>query len=174
MQIISSNTNEKLFLGPPIFFLDSYANDSNSKDELKRLINFTKTLNSIELIRKCSYKYKEIKDIFEEEIHEEKDGNKTITVTTTYKITEFTDYNGNKSYSKREKYSEIKNEKEKELPKLDEKKFTDNVKDLIESGIHLYKGMQMTDELEKKYNLNLSKWERFGLDMLGSFISQNK
>ena len=80
MKIISDNTHSKLFLGVPIFFLDSLEEDTNSKEELKRSIKFTKTLSPIELVRrvhKCNSQYKEIKEIIEGDTREEKEGNRS-------------------------------------------------------------------------------------------------
>ena len=47
MELISQTTNEELFLGPPVFYLDSYAEDDYSKEELYRLIAFAKSLKPI-------------------------------------------------------------------------------------------------------------------------------
>ena len=66
MKIISFTTNQELFLGAPVFFLNCYE-EVNSQEELKRSINFTKTLPPNEIIRRGNNKYKEVKDIFETE-----------------------------------------------------------------------------------------------------------
>jgi len=47
MELISQTTNEELFLGPPVFYLDSYVEDDYSKEELYRLIAFAKSLKPI-------------------------------------------------------------------------------------------------------------------------------
>ena len=47
MELISQATNEELFLGPPVFYLDSYVEDDYSKEELYRLIAFAKSLKPI-------------------------------------------------------------------------------------------------------------------------------
>ena len=176
MQIISFNTNSKLFLGAPVFFLDSYENDTNSQEELKRLINFTKTLPPIELVRRydrCNIKYQKIEDVFETETHEEKEGNRIVVIERKYKRPKFTDYNGNVTYGEKEFHSEIKNYKEKELPKLDEKKFGDYLKDIAECGFHAYQGLRFAAEMNKENNYNLSTWEKFGYTLLGVIASQN-
>ena len=176
MQIISDNTNSDLFINPPIFFLDSYENDANSKEELKRLINFTKTLNPIELIRKYnkfSSKYKKIEDVFEDETHEEKEGNRIVIVEKKYKRTKYTDYNGNVKYGEREFYSEIKNYKEKELPKLDKNKISEYLKDIVQTGFHAYQGLKYANEMNKRQNYKLNTWEMIGYTMLGAIASEN-
>ena len=38
MELISQTTNEELFLGPPVYYLDSYVEDDNSKNELNNNI----------------------------------------------------------------------------------------------------------------------------------------
>ena len=47
MELISQVTNEELFLGPPVFYLDSFVGDDYSKEELYRLIAFAKSLKPI-------------------------------------------------------------------------------------------------------------------------------
>ena len=176
MKIISDNTHSKLFLGVPIFFLDSLEEDTNSKEELKRLIKFTKTLSPIELVRrtyKCNSQYKEIKEIIEGDTREEKEGNRIVVIETKYKRLQYTDYNGNVTYGEKQFYSEIRNYKEKELPKLDEKKFSDYVKDIAEAGFHGYQGLKFAAEMNRESNYTLSGWEKFGYLLLGSLASQN-
>lgn len=176
MQIIAFNTNSKLFLGAPVFFVDSYENDTNSKEELKRLINFTKTLPPIELVRrydKFNSKYKKIEDVFESEFNEEKEGNRIVVIERKYKRQKFTDYNGNETYGERKFHSEIRNYKEKELPKMNEKKISEYLKDFAESGFHAYQGLKFAAEMNKESDYTLSPWEKVGYTLLGIIASQN-
>lgn len=124
MDLISKETNEELFLNPPIFFVENIVNDNNTKEEIKILIKFAKTLYPIEEInRKCSFRYKETKEKFETDPpYEEKEGNRIVIVERTYVIIQFIDYNGKKTFSERRLYSEKRQYKEKLLAKLDEKK----------------------------------------------------
>ena len=73
MKLISETTGEELFLAPPIYFLDSYVEDDNSKAELARLMSFTKSLKPIEDIREnCSLKFKNVEDVYEVRRNEKK------------------------------------------------------------------------------------------------------
>ena len=88
ISFISFNTKSDLFLFAPVFFLDFYEKKANSKEELKSLIYFKKILPPIELVHrvdKCNCKYKEIKDIFEAETNEEKEGNRIVVVEKNIK-----------------------------------------------------------------------------------------
>ena len=99
MELISHTTNEELFLGPPVYFLDSYIDDDNSKAELIRLFSFTKNLNPIEDIRVCNLKYKKKEEEFEERKREQEEGDYIVTYTTKYSRIKYTDYNKNTIYS---------------------------------------------------------------------------
>ena len=141
------------------------------------MINFTKTLPPIELVRrndKFNSKYQKIEDVLESEIKEEEEGNRIVVIERKYKRQRFTDYNGNVTYGeKKEFHSEIRNYKEKELPKMDEKKFSDYVKDFAECGFHAYQGLKFAAEMNRESNYTLSAWEKFGYTMLGVIASQN-
>ena len=101
MNLIKENTNEEELLGPPVYFLDSYVEDDNSKENLFQLIAIAKSINQpIEDIRKnVSIKYKK-----EEEQHEERpiqriEGDEIVTYVKKYKRTRFIDYNNNETFS---------------------------------------------------------------------------
>ena len=101
MKLISQTTNEKIFLSPPIFFLDSYGieGDDYSKKEMTNLIYFTKTLKPIDIYQK--------KDLFiKEEIIEtdrrpiiEENDDEIITKTYFYSRKKQIFYDGNVNYT---------------------------------------------------------------------------
>ena len=93
MELISQTTNEELFLGPPVYYLDSYIEDDNSKVELNRLIAFAKSLNPIEDIRECNLKYKKEEDEFKTNTYEIVEGNYINTYTEQLTRKKYTDYN---------------------------------------------------------------------------------
>lgn len=94
MELISQTTNEELFLGPPVFYLDSYIEDEYSKAELNRLIAFAKNLNPIEDIReKCNLKYKKEEEEFKTEQNEIIEGEYIVTYTKKLRRKKYTDYN---------------------------------------------------------------------------------
>ena len=126
MQIISTETNEELYSNVPIFFLDSIRKDNNTKEELKRIIEFAESLRYVEKVRECNNEYKEAKDTFEQVTNEVEENGKTIVVTKTYRIRRYYDYNGKVASISRELYSVIKNDKKKELPKLNKKSVSNN------------------------------------------------
>lgn len=96
MELISQTTNEELFLGPPVYYLDSYIGDDNSKAELYRLIAFAKSLNPIEDIRhNCSLKYKSQKEEFKTFQYDLTEGDYIVTYTEKKRRINYTDYNGN-------------------------------------------------------------------------------
>ena len=173
MQIISMETKEKLYLDVPIFFLDSIRRDKNTNEELQRLICFAKSLPYIETIRECNNKYKEVRDEFEEVTNEVKEDGKIVVVTKTYRIRRFYDYNGKEAKVSRELYSVIKNDKEKELPKIDEKSVTPILAEFIKSMKVTYDVGNMILEMEDKRGKEFSRLERLGLFLLGSYV-ENK
>ena len=100
MKLISDTTNEELIKGPPVYFLDSYVEDDNSKEELNQLLVFAKNLDEIEDIReKCNIKFKKEKPEFETRKEQIKEGDYIVTYLKNYKRTKFIDYNDNISYS---------------------------------------------------------------------------
>lgn len=99
MELISKTTNEELFLGPPVYFLDSYIEDDNSKAELNRLLAFAKTLNPIEDIREnCNLKHKKEEEEFDTRTEEIIEGDYIVTYTKKYSRKKYTDYNDNITY----------------------------------------------------------------------------
>lgn len=119
MKLISLETGEQEFLGPPKYFLDSeYIEDGElvEKDkytlhEIAELIAFAKTKKPIEDIReKTSIKYKKEEEEEEERVESKIEDNKLITITTKYKRKKFTHYDKEKSisYSNWEKCGEPK------------------------------------------------------------------
>ena len=99
MELISQTTNEELFLGPPVYYLDSYIQDENSKAELNRLIAFAKTLNPIEDIREnCNLKYKKEEEEFDIRNEDIVQGDYIITYKRKFSRKKYTDYNDNITY----------------------------------------------------------------------------
>jgi len=99
MELISQTTNEELFKGPPVFFLDSYVEDDNSKEELNRIIAFAKTLKPIENIRaNCNIKNKTEEYVYETRNEDRIEGNSIVTYIKKYKRKKYTDYNNNITY----------------------------------------------------------------------------
>lgn len=72
------------------------------------------------------------------------------------------------TYGEKQFYSEIRNYKEKELPKLDEKKFSDYFKDF-----NVFQGLKVAAEMNRESNYTLSGWEKFGYMILGSLVKQD-
>ena len=105
MELISQTTNEQLFLGPPIFYLDSYVEDENSKKELNRLIAFAKSLKPIEDIRQCKLNYKKEEEEFNTRTYDRVQGDYIITYTEKLKRIKRTDYNNKVTYSEWETLS---------------------------------------------------------------------
>ena len=174
MKVISDTTNRKIYLNVPVFFLDSYQEDWNSKEELRLLIDFAKTLPPIEIIRRCNSKYKLEEDVFETETHEEKEGNRIAVIEKKYKKKRYVDYNGQESFGPRELFSTHKTYKDKVMPKLEEKNLGQYLKDYIESGYHLYQGMKITNEMNKEQNYSMSAWEKIAYTLIGAAVSQNE
>ena len=132
MEIISEETKEKLFLGPPVFFVDSYIRDSNSKEELNRLIYFAKSLNSIDVFQKKDLYIKEEIDEYDnrKSVYEEEDY--IITKIDVYKRKKQIYYDGTENYTNwkfshsnknKEKKKEIEIEEIEEKEEKEEKKF---------------------------------------------------
>ena len=100
MKLISETTNEELVKGPPVYFLDSYVEDDNSKEELNQLLVIAKNLDTIKDIREnCNIKFK--KEDPQDEIRKEqkREGDYIVTYIKKYRRTQFTDYNNNISNS---------------------------------------------------------------------------
>ena len=93
MELISQTTNEELFLGPPVYYLDSYVEDDNSKNELNRLISFAKNLKPIEDIRQCKLQYKKEEEEFNTRTYDKVEGDYIVTYTESLKRVKRTDYN---------------------------------------------------------------------------------
>ena len=105
MELISQTTNEELFLGPPVFYLDSYVEDDNSKKELNRLIAFAKNLKPIEDIRQCKLQYKKEEEEFNTRTYDKVEGDYIVTYTQRLKRIKRTDYNNKVSYTEWETLS---------------------------------------------------------------------
>ena len=93
MELISQTTNEELFLGPPVYYLDSYVEDDNSKKELNRLISFAKNLKPIEDIRQCKLQFKREEEELDTRTYERVEGDYIVTYTEKIKRLKRTDYN---------------------------------------------------------------------------------
>ena len=186
MNLIHKTTNEELFLSPPVYFLDSYVEDDNSKAELDRLLVFTKSLPPIEDIRQnCSLKYKTVNEEFEERRDEKVEGDKIVTYINTFKRNKYTDYQGNVSYSDWEPFSQdkltrdlpnvqkeeggVKNEKKEEKP------FLSQLADFADFYCHCYAGMCYKDMKKKQAQKNKQEygfWDGVG-DTMQGFMMYN-
>ena len=97
MELRSQTTNEKLFLGAPVYFIDSFVQDDNSKEELNRLMAFSKSLPPIKDIRHdCKLGIqKELEPENEIRTEERIEGNQIVTYIKTYSRKRHLDYNNN-------------------------------------------------------------------------------
>ena len=191
MKLISETTGEELFLAPPIYFLDSYVEDDNSKAELARLMSFTKSLKPIEDIREnCSLKFKNVEDVYEVRRNEKIEGNSIVIYINNYRRKKYTDYNGNVTYSdwesfsqdkivkdlpvkevviykEKEKKKEKRNDKSKDKneEKKEEKSFFGNAKEVVDFMCQCYAGacnMEIEKERAKKSNQNYGFFRSIG------------
>lgn len=167
MKIISENNHEELNLEPHIFFLDSYEDDRNSREELKRIIFLTKSLSPIETVRICDVKYKSVEEVFDTETTEKEEDDKIVIIKTKYRTIKYTDYNGAVTYGKREEYSVDKNYKDKELPKIKEESFKDTVKNILLDAGHTYRAMVEVGKMNKESDYSLSTLEKMFLLAVG-------
>ena len=81
MKLISETTNEEEFKAPPVYFMDSYVEDDNSKENLYQLIALAKSIQQpIEDIRKdCNVKYKKEEIETKENQKKEEEGDELVT-----------------------------------------------------------------------------------------------
>ena len=99
MQLISDTTNEDLFKAPPVYYLDSYIEDENSKEELNKLLAFAKSLKPIEDIRaNCDIKYLKTEEEIDQRYEDIVEGNYIVTYVKKYKRKKYTDYYKNVTY----------------------------------------------------------------------------
>ena len=160
MEIISQINHEELNLEPKMFFLDSFENDRNSREELQRLFFIAKNISAIETIRKCDIRYKSVEDIFDTETTEKEEDNKIVTIKTTYITKKYTEYNGRVSYGKREQYSQEKNYKEKELPKIEKEKADSTLENVVMPFVHSYRSLVELGKYNKENGYSLSGFEK--------------
>jgi len=101
MKLISETTNEEELKGPPVYFMDSYVEDDNSKENLQQLIALIKSIKQpIEDIRQnCNVKFKKEEKQTEERTKSIIEGDQIITYADTYERTKFIDYNNNETFS---------------------------------------------------------------------------
>lgn len=173
MQIISMETDEELYLNVPIFFLDSIRKDTNTKEELKRIIEFADSLPYVEIVRECNNQYKDVEDTFEEVTNEVKENGKIIVVTKTYRIRRYYGYNGKEVSVSRELYSVIKNDKKKELPKLNKKSVLPTLKNFSFTLKNMADAGKLLREMEEERGEPISRLEKLlvfagSLYMLGN------
>jgi hypothetical protein len=101
MQLISETTNEELFKGPPVYFMDSYVEDDNSKENLNQLIALTKSIKQpIEDIRQnCNLKFKKEEKQTEERNKSQVEGDQIVTYAYKYERIRYIDYNDKETFS---------------------------------------------------------------------------
>lgn len=100
MQLIKETTNEEEFKAPPVYFMDSYVQDDNSKENLFQLIALAKLIKQpIEDIRQnCDIKYKKEEQETEERTEVKEEGDQIVTYIRKFQRTKYTDYNNNVTY----------------------------------------------------------------------------
>ena len=173
MKLISEESGEELYLDIPVFFLNAKKEDRNTKEELKRLINFTLSLPPIESINKCNNQYKKIENVFEYITTEEKEGDRTVIIKKTFKKKKFTDYMGRVTFGESELFSEIKNYKDKELPKLDVEKYKSSLIDFIEDVAHTFRALSKLGEMRKN-GVKFSDNELLFAILFGGYVSKKE
>ena len=101
MKLIHETTNEEELKGPPVYFMDSYVEDDNSKENLHQLISLAKSIKQpIEDIRKqCDIKYKKEEEQTEERTEQKIEGDVIVTYIKKFKRKKFIDYNNNETFS---------------------------------------------------------------------------
>ena len=189
MKLIHKTTNEELFLGPPVYFLDSYVEDDNSKEELNRLMAFTKCLRPIEDIRQNSnLKYKTVTEEFDERREEKVEGNKIITYIKDFKRNKYTDYQGNVTYDdwvqfRQDRiikdlpvvYKEKEDSKEEKKDEKD-KPFMSKFSDVSDFAIHALAGAAYSQYRKKEVEESGGEYgflDRVGDSILGATIYNN-
>lgn len=139
MKLIKETTNEEELKGPPVYFMDSYVEDDNSKENLHQLISLAKLIKQpIEDIRKqCDIKYKKEEEQIEERTEQKIEGEKIATYIKTFKRKKFIDYNNNETFSNWEcintriEYSHIPVKKITIIERVREKDDSKNYDDII-------------------------------------------
>lgn len=152
MELISQTTNEALFLGPPVFYLDSYVEDDNSKKELNRLIAFAKNLKPIEDIRQCNLNYKKEEEEYDTRIYDRVQGNYIITYTEKLKRIKRTDYNNKVTYSEWETLST--NTSSRSVPVRYETQYIDRYRDEDEDKKEEAKNEEEDEKRKKNEEIN--------------------
>ena len=101
MQLIEKYTGEKNAVKkPPVYFLDSFIEDDNSKKQRANLIAFAKFLKPIENVRTDrELGIKKTEPVYENRVEEKVEGNLIVTYYKKFKRMEYTDYNDNVTYS---------------------------------------------------------------------------
>ena len=101
MQLIEKYTGEKNAVKkPPVYFLDSFVEDKNSKKQRANLIAFAKFLKPIENVRTDrELGIKKTEPVYENRVEEKVEGNLIVTYYKKFKRMEYTDYNDNVTYS---------------------------------------------------------------------------
>ena len=101
MKLIKETTNEEELKGPPVYFMDSYVEDDNSKENLHQLISLAKLIKQpIEDIRKqCDIKFKKEEEQTEERTEQKTEGDEIVTYIKKFKRKKFIDYNDKETFS---------------------------------------------------------------------------
>ena len=174
MELISQTTKEELFLGPPVYYLDSYVEDDNSKKELNRLISFAKNLKPIEDIRQCKLQYKKEEEEFDTRTYDRVEGDYIVTFTERIKRIKRTDYNNKVTHTEWEILSTDKSYRSvpvryetqyiyRDRDREEDKKEKENEKNEEED-----KKRQINEELNKKRETCLKVAKGGALGMIGS------
>ena len=162
---ICRETNEVFEGSIPTFFVESNNEyDTNTKEEIKRLITLVRTIYPIEEINdRVNLKYKYKREIFiHEPPQEEMEGNRKVIVRRTYVQTEFTDHFGNKTYGEKKLFRTDIQDKEKDLKELpiDNNK-NSNVKLADTINIH-FQSMKFANYMNSESKKPLNMLQKMG------------
>lgn len=176
MKIISSENNEELNLNPPVFFMDSKKVDRYTKEEVQRLLGWTKSLSPMPLVRVCDNKFKKVEPMYETIPKEVmKNGRKAI-VETTYRYYQCTGYDGRIVNLGKEKISEIVTYKDMKLPEMEETK--ENSQFSLAPGLldffHAWRALKQVEQMEDEQGYSFPFLEKMFLLVMGTQVSKNE
>lgn len=167
--LIKDMTKKDLSFAPPVFFLDSYVEDDDSKDQVERLIAVAQWLQPITNIRKnCNYMYLLVEEEFDRRTTEEVTPDKIITYVDIYRRLRCVNYEHEEDYTDWELFSKDKIIRNRSFNYIKQKK-SDNKKqnyqklsleECIEIAFHLQAGWEYQSmkaerakELNKKHGI---------------------
>ena len=152
MKLISEVTNEEEFQAPPVYFMDSYVADGNSKENLFQLIALTKSIQQpIEDIRNnCNIRYMKEEPETDYRPKTVREGDYIVYYKDRYQRTKYTDYNNNETSSDWIYIDTIEERREKIPERVVPVKEKDNSAKEYSDIIKQVKEEQSKDETEGK------------------------